>query len=156
LLGGGEAVPLVWWMAVGLAGAVLLAGSGYCLVKGRALRKAHPFAGGGLNRAFLVVCVLEGVGVGVVIQAAQRLGRMDLLPAGIGMVIGLHFFGLARAFSMPAYYATGVAITLWCVMACVLFRGDALAVGVGVGTGGILWATVAFHLARVLRVRLAP
>ncbi len=134
---------------------VLVIGCVYFVVKGRSLRKKYPFARRPLNRGFLLVTALEAAGVVGVISAAQRMGRLDALPDWIGVVIGLHFFGLGRVFRAPVYYVTGAAITLWCVLAWVLLRGNAQGSALGIGVGGILWAATSFNLARVLRRQAA-
>ncbi len=138
-----------------LAASLLLICSGYCIVKGRALRKKHPFARRPLNKGFLMVTMFEAAGVAGVVMAAQKMARFDALPDWIGIVVGLHFLGLARVFRAPVYYATGVCIVLWCMLSWMLFRGNALVVAVGVGIGVILWATSSFNVTRVLARRSA-
>jgi hypothetical protein len=102
-------------------------------------------------RAFLIVSILEAAGVMGVAVAAQKTGRFDALPDWIGLVIGLHFFGLAKVFGVSIYFVTGVSITLWCVLAWILFHGNPLIVAAGLGVGVILWATSSFNVFRVLR-----
>ena len=138
-----------------LIAALLLVCCGYCILKGRSLQKKHPFPRRPLNRGFLVVTTLEAAGVIGAVIAAQKMARLDALPAWIGFVIGLHFFGLARVFRAPVYNVTGVTITLWCLLSWILFRGNPLAVSAGVGIGAILWATSSFNLLRVLARRKA-
>ena len=99
---------------------------------------------------FLIVSILEAAGVIGVVLAAQKTQRLDALPDWIGFVVGLHFFGLAKVFGVSIYYVTGVGITLWCVLAWILFHGNPLIVSVGLGVGAILWATSSFNLFRVL------
>jgi hypothetical protein len=138
-------VPLI------LVAGLLFTGCGYCMVKGRALRKMHPYPRRPLSLGFLAVSVVEAAGVGGVILAAQKMGRLDMLPDWIGVVIGLHFFALAKVFEMRVYYCTGTGITVWCLLCWWLFRGDGLGVAVGTGIGSILWATALFGLVRALR-----
>lgn len=133
-----------------LTAGLLLISCGYCILKGRSLRKKYPFPRRPLNRGFLLLTVFEAAGVAGVVTAAQKTARLDALPVWIGLVIGLHFFGLAKVFRAPVYYLTGVAITLWCLLSWILFRGNPLTVSAGVGTGVILWATSSFNLVRVL------
>lgn len=143
-------VALPVWTTLILAAGFLLISCGYCIVKGTSLRKKHPFPRGPLNRGFLVVLVLEAAGVFGAITAAQKMERFDALPDWIGIVIGLHFFGIAKVFRLPVYYVTAVAITLWCVLSWILFHGDPLSVAAGAGVGAILWATSSYNLVRVL------
>jgi hypothetical protein len=93
-----------------------------------------------------VVTILEAVGVIGVIFVAQKMGRLEMLPDWIGLVVGLHYFGLGKVFRTSVYYFTGAAITLWCLLSWAVFRGNALAVFVAVGIGAILWATSSFNL----------
>jgi hypothetical protein len=148
-------VSLAVLIAVILTGAFLLMCCGYCVAKGRTLRREYPLSDRPLNRGFVVVTILEAAGVAGVVIAAQKMGRFDVLPAWIGIVIGLHFLGLARALRAPVYYATGCGITLWCVLAWVLFRGNLLGLAVGVVSGAILWVTSSFNLVKVLARRTA-
>jgi hypothetical protein len=137
-------------LALILTASLLLIGSGYCILKARSLRKKHPFPRRPLNKGFLIVTLLEAAGVGAVIAAAQKLSRLDALPDWIGLVIGLHFFGIARVLRARVYYVTGTAITLWCLLLWIPFRGTPLPVFAGVGIGAILWATSSFNLLRML------
>ncbi len=148
---GAVALPVI--AAFILVFAPLLIACGYCIWKGRALRRASPYSRSPLNRGFLVVTLLEAVGAAAVITAAQKLERLDALPDWIGIVIGLHFFGLAKVFDSRVYYVTGIAITVWCLVAWALFHGDLLTIAAGMGTGIILWATSSFNLVRVLAGR---
>jgi hypothetical protein len=133
-----------------LTASLLLICCGHCIWKGRSLQEKYPSPPRPLNRGFLVVTLLEAAGVFGVVIAAQKTARLDALPDWIGLVIGLHFFGLAKVFRAPVYYVTGVSITLWCLISWLLFRGNALAVSVGCGICAILWATSSFNLLRVL------
>ena len=145
--------PLVL-AALGSAAGFLLAGCGYCVIQGSRVRPTEDRSRRGLNKGLLLVLLLEGAGVGVVVFAAQKTGRLDLLPVWIGMVIGLHFFALAEVFRLPRYRFLGAAITAWCVLAWILFRGNSLTVAVGLGTGAILWSATLLFLFRVLENRI--
>jgi len=138
-----------------LIASLLLVCCGYCILTGRSLRKKHPFPRRPLNKGFLIVTLLEAVGVGAVIVAAQKLSRLDALPDWIGLVIGLHFFGIARVLRASVYYVTGTAIVFWCLLLWIPFRGAPPPVLAGVGIGAILWATSSFNLLRVLATRAA-
>jgi hypothetical protein len=142
------ALPVI--VALSLVFTLLLLGCGYCIRKGWRLRSEHPHPRRPLNRGFLFVTVLEAAGAAGVITVAQKLDRLDALPDWIGIVIGLHFFGVAKVFHSRVYYVTGIAITVWCLLAWALFQGDPLTVAAGLGTGAILWATSSFNVMRVL------
>ncbi len=144
-----HAFALPVWVVLVLTECTLLAVCAYCIVKG----KKEPKRASGVNRGFLLVLMLEAVGVSAVIGITQRTGRFDVLPDWIGMIIGLHFVALGKVLRTPVYYATGTAITLWCLLAWGFFHGSALTVAAGLGVGAILWATSSFNLLRVLGER---
>ena len=144
------AVPVLAAFVLGLS--LLFAGCAYCIANGhRSLQKRHSDPGQSRRSGFLIVTILEAAGVIGVVVAAQKTGRLDALPDWIGVVVGLHFFGLAKVFGVSIYYVTGVSIALWCVLAWILFHGNPLIVSAGLGVGAILWATSSFNLFRVLR-----
>lgn len=130
---------------VGSRGRRFAVGCAYCIGKGRRwLKKTEASARGQVNKGFLLVVMLEAAGVGGVIAAAQKLGRLEMLSAWIG--IGLRFLGLAKVFRVAAYYVTGVGMTLWCVAVWVSLRGERMDIAACLGIGVILWATAAFNL----------
>jgi hypothetical protein len=153
----GDGVGLAVSVALMVAGGILLFGSGYCIAKGmRWLKKTESLAQGRVNKGFLLVIALEAAGVGGAIAAAQKLGRLEMLPTWIGTVIGLHFLGLAKVFRVAAYYATGVGMILWCVVVWLFARGEWRGVAACLGIGVILWATAAFNLYAVLNREREP
>ncbi len=44
---------------------------------------------------------------GIVVFVLYRLGRLDLIPQALGVIIGLHFLPFVRIFRAPRYYWTG-------------------------------------------------
>ena len=147
----GDGIGLAVWVALMVVGGILLFGCGYCIAKGiRWLGNTESSGQGQVNKGFLLVIALEAAGVGGAIAAAQKLGRLEMLPIWIGIVIGLHFLGLAKVFRMAAYYATGVGMMLWCVAVWLFAWGEWRVVATCLGIGVILWATAAFNLYAVL------
>ncbi len=150
-LGAARAFTVPVLAAFVLGASLLFVCCAYCIVKGhRSLQKKPSFPGQSRMSGFLIVTILEVAGVIGVAVAAQKTGRLDALPDWIGFVVGLHFFGLAKVLGLSIYYVTGVSITLWCVLAWILFHGNPLIVSAGLGVGAILWATSSFNLFRVL------
>jgi len=140
--------PLPVLVAFAVAASLLLVGCGYCIAKGvhgKPASPRHP-----VNKGFLLVAMLEAAGVAGAIFAAQKMGRLDALPAAVGLVIGLHFFALAKVFRAPVYNVTAIAITFWCVASWLLFRGNSMTVSASLGIGAILWTTSSYNLFRVL------
>src|ERR1700680_1237204 len=59
-------------------------------------------------RKFLWIdSAIEWVLVGVGSFLLSRIGRYDLIPQLFGLVIGLHFFPIAKLFRLPRYYLVG-------------------------------------------------
>lgn len=148
----GLARPAISWISLYCVSLVFL---GIAL---RAVRRARrrlkalvPSSQGFRSRygkQFRLISILEGIGCGVVLFAASHFHRMDLIAAGIGVVVGLHFLPLARLFRFPAYYITGVAIVLCDVLSIVFLRGRDITLSAGVGTGAALWITAVYALHR--------
>jgi len=60
-----------------------------------------------LRTFFWVDFGIESVLAGVGAFALARLGRFDLIPQALGVIIGLHFIPLGKIFHAPHYYWTG-------------------------------------------------
>ena len=61
-----------------------------------------------MNRQFAWVVVLEVVGFMVVNPSLAAANRVILIPAASLMIVGLHFFPLARVFGVRRYYPMAV------------------------------------------------
>jgi hypothetical protein len=107
------------------------------------------------RKGFLWAVVGETVGIAVLITVCGWLQFYALIEVGIALVVGLHFFPLARIFRARGYYAMGAAITVWCIASVVLFRAQKMDVAAGIGTGAILWLTAAYNLDRSRRLLAA-
>ena len=89
----------------------------------------------GLVQSFVIVVVI------VALLGAELLGA---IPAEIVLVVGIHFFPLARIFDQPEYRWTGIGL---CVVGAVgllalALTDDATARNtVGIGAALVLWAT---------------
>ncbi len=99
-----------------------------------------------LRRRFNRVFIAEGVGIGVVVLICANLGYSEWIPAAVALVVGLHFFPLARLFRMPLYYFTGIALCVvsiaTMIVASILDYSEAVWFAVpGLGSGLVLWTT---------------
>jgi hypothetical protein len=105
------------------------------------------------GRTFLLVNVAQAVLILLAVLGLTRLGRPEYIAPAVCLVVGLHFLPLARAFAVPLYWTTGLALVAVAVLGAVL-------AAVGVGTGAVfavvglcaaltLWAT-ALQLARTV------
>jgi hypothetical protein len=77
--------------------------------------------------------------------------------AWVALVVGVHFFGLARIWRMPLYHWLGAAMTVLGLAGFLIYAlgGTAAIVGLvaGVGSGAALYATVGAALRDALRGR---
>jgi hypothetical protein len=85
---------------------------------------------------------------GVAVFALARLGRSDLIPQALGVIIGLHFPPLARIFRAPLYYWTGGIMVVAALGSLLIHRGY-LRNTVGCAAVGLtLWVTGVVILSR--------
>ncbi|MGC1415373.1 MAG: hypothetical protein WA817_08840 [Candidatus Acidiferrum sp.] len=104
----GHATP-VWFSIVVLPAAVLTA---WAMLRVRAVRHLAPSADElahwvRFRKFFWIDFGIEwGLG-GIGVFVLCRLGRLDLMPQALGVIIGLHFLPFVRIFRAPRYYWTG-------------------------------------------------
>ncbi|MFI8947495.1 hypothetical protein ACIGO6_13370 [Streptomyces sp. NPDC053750] len=97
-----------------------------------------------------IVNGVELVAIFAVIAAVNASGRAGLVPVGIALVVGVHFFPLARLYDQWQYRWTATLLTLVAVVGLVLYAAGLTDENVRVVTGlacaVVLWAS-AYHLA---------
>ncbi|MEW5315003.1 MAG: hypothetical protein WDW38_006460 [Sanguina aurantia] len=99
---------------------------------------------------FLLVVLLEIVAINVIVLtlAMHHLDAYQM-PA-IALVVGLHFFPLARVFAMPHYVLTGAVMTAASIggIALLVIGSDARLCNTGVdfACAAILWTTAGLTL----------
>jgi hypothetical protein len=95
---------------------------------------------------------LEGVAIFVAIPALQVMHAEVDIGSAMALIVGLHFFPLARGMPLPLYYASGTALV---VIALVSFYQPASYrfAAACFPSGVILWATSAILSARALARR---
>ncbi|MEU0088279.1 hypothetical protein [Streptomyces sp. NPDC006274] len=138
-------------VAVGAVGAVLTGAAVALAFRGaagparRVVRLPEKW-----NRGVGLVNGLEVVAVFAVIATANATGHAELIPPGICLVVGLHFFPLARLFDQWQYTWTGVLLTAVAVVGAVVAAagspGETVRVVVGAGAAVVLWLS-SFHVA---------
>ncbi|MYW64349.1 hypothetical protein GTY65_09725 [Streptomyces sp. SID8379] len=93
---------------------------------------------------------LEVLAIFAVIAAANASGRPGLVPVGIALVVGLHFFPLARLYDQGQYRWTAALLCAVAVAGLLLYAAGGadttVRVVVGLGAAVVLWVS-AFHLA---------
>jgi hypothetical protein len=89
--------------------------------------------------------------LGAVVLAWRRRG--ELTPVWVALVVGVHFFPLARLLQNTLLYAVAVTVVAVAVAAIPMVRSHELAPSAvtGVGTGCVLLVAAAFSLAGVVR-----
>lgn len=140
----------------GCAELVLMGFSITLLRSGRLLAKRFPLPPEERRpvlRAFLVLLLAEVIAILLVLILAERMGRTDLMADWCALVVGLHFFPLARIFRAPQMVVIGAASTLWSLLCWALFRGNVLTIAVSVGTGVLFWARCVASLVRTWGIR---
>ncbi len=98
---------------------------------------------------------INGIQWGVIIAVCLVLSYSGLaiwiLPAII-LIVGIHFFPLARLFHNRVHYITGAAMVAWAMIYPIAFspgKGDPIG---AIGTGVLLWASAAWMCWRALRL----
>lgn len=125
------------------------------LRKGKALMKVHMGKRDDFwarnSKQFKIITILESAGCGVVVLLTIVSHRLDLLAAGISLMVGLHFLPLARLLRFNVYYWSGGAIILCDLLSVLLFNARSITASAGTTTGVILWATAFYALRRSAR-----
>jgi hypothetical protein len=94
------------------------------------------------RRRFLLVNVVQWVAIGLAIAVLVALDRGSLIPAVICLIVGAHFFPLARTFRQSQFGWTGAA---FCVVGAVglalipAVGGETARTLVGLGAAVTLW-----------------
>lgn len=98
---------------------------------------------------------LEGVGILIAGYALQRLHRDDLILSATVIIIGLHFFPLARGIPARIYHGTGAALVALGFGALLLPRAQQ-PIAVCLGAALILWATMLVAMRDARRLAHLP
>ncbi|MEU2240901.1 hypothetical protein ABZ572_16035 [Streptomyces sp. NPDC018338] len=102
------------------------------------------------NRWVGLVNAGELVAIFAVIAASNASGHPEFIPVGICLVVGLHFFPLARLFDQRQYTWTAISLSAVALVGlAVLAAGtsaETIRAVVGLGAAVVLWAS-SFHVA---------
>jgi hypothetical protein len=153
-------LPAPWPTVIRVVGLLLAA----MLVVGLAIvaRKAPPSAQtqarGFAGRRYRLVVAVEAVALfGGLAVINGVLHRTAVSVAWVALVVGVHFFGLARIWQMPLYHWLGAAMTVLGLAGFLIYAigGTAGTVRLvaGVGSGAALYVAVAVALRGALRGR---
>jgi hypothetical protein len=107
-----------------------------------------PARGSRVGKVVAIWSSIEGIALFVTANVLVKVHRPDLmLPLG-AIVVGLHFFPLARGIPVRLYYATAAGLVIVGIGAVIVPAADR-AMMAGMGAAVVLWATA---LAIVLRL----
>lgn len=153
-------MPDPWPLVIRAAGVLVAA----LLVAGLVLvaRKAPPAtqvpASGFVDHRFWIIVALEaGTLFGGLLVVNGVLHRTAVSVAWVALVVGAHFFGLARIWRMPLYHWLGAGMTALGLAGFLTYAlgGTAAIIGLvaGVGSGAALYAAVGVALRDAQRGR---
>ncbi len=150
----GNISPLVLALLIGFL-ALLVAASIYTMRRTYPLldrSEASVVAQKKINRRFGLVNFVQWALIFAVVYGLPHLRLNDWILPAIILVIGVHFFPLARLFKARLHYLTGLVIVIWAIAYPVLFsagKGDSIG---SLGMGLILWASAAFTCSRAFHL----
>jgi hypothetical protein len=155
---GGLAAP--WSMLIRLVGVLVAAALvvGLVFVARSAPAATQAPASGFVDRRYWLIVLAEAVALfGGLAIINNVLHRSAVAVAWVALVVGVHFFGLARVWRMPHFSWLGAAITALGLAGFLIYAlgGPATAVSLvaGVGSGAALYAAVAVALRDAVRGR---
>ena len=114
-----------------------------------------PHVVAGSRWGFGLVVALEVVLIVAAVVVLGATGYTQLIAPVLALIVGIHFFPLARLFGARVYVATAVSqagLALVCIVAIavVLARGEAVSftwpVVASLGSAAILWATALWRV----------
>jgi hypothetical protein len=135
-------LPWAIWIVLYMVFLTLLS---FALIAMRRARRHMRTAGTGsgyfqdhFGKQFRLITTLEVAGIGIVVFLALYFHRLDLLAAGISVVVGVHSLPLAGLFRFPVYNVTGIAMVLCGLLSITFLRGNDITFSAGTGTGLVL------------------
>ena len=130
-----------WWTWAAMAASLVVT---VALI--RAAGKPGPDGPDGASppgRAFATVVIVEAVTIAAAVAVLVALDAPAFVPGAVALVVGVHFFALAKVFALPLYHLTGGWLCLVAVVALGVAAVDAPAgqAVAGIGSAAGLWAT---------------
>jgi hypothetical protein len=93
----------------------------------------------------------EVLAIFVAVNVLTNIGRSDLAAPLIALIVGLHFFPLARWLPAPLYYASGVALVIIGAAGIAVSDVNVRLFAVCVAAACVLWLTCGIVLCRGFR-----
>lgn len=94
-------------------------------------------------RAFTGVVIVELMTIAVTVVVLSALDAAAFIPGAVALVVGAHFFALAKVFDLPLYRLTGSWLCVVAVgaLGTSVFDGPAGQAVAGTGAATALWTT---------------
>ncbi len=153
-------LPAPWPLVIrviGLLVAALLVGGLVLVVHGGSSAAPAPASGFVDRHYWLIVALEAGALFGGLAVVNGVLHRTAVSVAWVALVVGVHFFGLARIWHMPLYHWLAAAMTILGLAGLLIYAlgGPAGMIGLvaGVGSGTALYAAVAVAVGDALLSR---
>jgi hypothetical protein len=99
-----------------------------------------PAGGSRVGRVVGLWSTIEVVALLITANLLEKLHRPDLMMPCGAIIVGLHFFPLARGIPVRLYHATGAGLVI-VGLAGLLLPATDRAIVVGMGAALVLWAT---------------
>jgi hypothetical protein len=125
-------VPIV--ISIGMIGLVLRRSQG--------LVPPPPEEGRRIGKLVGIWSGVEGVAIFVAITICNTLGHPEWIVSSICLVVGLHFFPLARGLPVRLYYVSGAILSVLGVAGLADLTPIAPSIAVALGAALVLWGTV--------------
>jgi len=104
-----------------------------------------------VGRAFAWINALEWTAVAAAVFGCARMHWDAYVPSAVTVIVGLHYYPLARLFRNPIHYVTGTVLVAWALASAVIMPTDQLQGVVTMGTGAILWSSAVVTLVRAFQ-----
>jgi len=96
-----------------------------------------------IGHRFNMIFAAELIAIFVAVVVLNALRRPTLILPVVAVIVGLHFFPLARLFAAPVFYSTATAMVLSVLFAFSMRDVSRRQAAIGIGCGLILWITSA-------------
>lgn len=145
IVGVSGAIALGWVAAGGITTAALVAGALlYVLARGRVVDSSRqPQVMASHKRWFFWVNVAQWLSIAGVIIFWNLTGLPQFIAPTIALVVGLHFWPLARVFDQPAMKTLGVGMSVVAGLGLATAAGFGMEAGqavAGLGSAVVLWS----------------